>query len=210
MKMNPDEKELVRRSYQFEVRAEQDEQKGSIITGRPIVYNSATDLGWFTEIIERGALDKTDLSDVRFLVNHNTDMIPLARSSRGNIDSTMKLDIDVHGMAIHVNLDTENNSEARALYSAVQRGDITGMSFMFRISEDSWEGLDTDKPTRHITGIEAVYEVSAVTFPAYEATEIQARDKKLLEQARQTIPAVTALELEKARFKALFGGGGNV
>lgn len=203
--MKPDEKEVVRRSYHFEVRAEQDEQNGAVITGRPIVYDSMTDLGDFFEVIDRDALNKTDLTDVRFLVNHDTSMIPLARSSRNNVNSTMKLDIDTYGMAIRVNLDTENNSEARALYSAVQRGDITGMSFMFCVSDCSWENLNTDKPTRHIRSIERVFEVSAVTFPAYEATEIQARDRKLLEQARQACPS-QQLELEKEKFKALFGG----
>lgn len=203
--MKPDEKEIVQRSYQFEIRAEQDEQQGAVITGRPIVYDSMTDLGNFLEVIDRGALDNCDLTDVRFLVNHDTSMIPLARSSRNHINSTMHLDIDTYGMAIRVNLDVENNSEARALYSAVQRGDITGMSFMFCVSQSEWENLNTDKPTRHITGIEIVFEVSAVTFPAYHATEIQARDRKLLEQARQTRPSAT-LELEKEKFKALFGG----
>ena len=110
--MNP-EKELIRRSYSFEIRAEQDENQSRIITGRPIVYNNMTDLGDFFEVIDSGALNRTDLSDVRFLVNHNTDMIPLARASRNNPDSTMHLTVDAYGMAICVNLDTENNSEAR-------------------------------------------------------------------------------------------------
>lgn len=164
-----------------------------------------TDLGDFFEVIDGGALNRTDLSDVRFLVNHNTDMIPLARASRNNPDSTMQMNVDAYGMAIRVNLDIENNSEAKALYSAVQRGDITGMSFMFWISDYEWKDLDMDKPTRHIRGIESVLEVSAVTFPAYEATEIHARDKKSLEKTRQGRPSA-ALELEKEKFRALFGG----
>ena len=61
--------ELIRRSYNFEVRASTDE-KGNLIEGRPIVYDSMTDMGWFKEVIERGALDNADLTDVRFLVNH--------------------------------------------------------------------------------------------------------------------------------------------
>lgn len=72
-------KPLEQRSYNFEVRAEETDA-GNIITGRPIVYNSRTDLGWFDEIIEPGALNNTDLTDVRFLVNHDTSKIPLARS----------------------------------------------------------------------------------------------------------------------------------
>ena len=183
-------KELEKRSFSFEVRAEETEQ-GNIITGRPIVYNSRTDLGFFDEIIDAGALNNTDLTDVRFLVNHDISKIPLARSRRNNGNSTMHLTVDDMGMGIRVTLDTENNSEARALYSAVQRGDISGMSFMFGIRGESWENLETDHPTRHITDISTVVEVSAVTFPAYDSTEISARDKSALENARR--------ELENAR-----------
>ena len=159
--------DLVQRSYSFEVRAEQSE-KGNIITGRPIVYDSRTDLGYFDEIIERGALKDADLRDVRFLVNHDASKIPLARSRRNNENSTMQLTVDNDGMGIRVTLDTENNSEARALYSAVQRGDISGMSFMFGIDSEEWEELDSDHPTRRIKAISTVVEVSAVTFPAYK------------------------------------------
>lgn len=132
-KSRQNDKPLERRSYNFEIRAEETE-RGNIITGRPIVYNSRTDLGWYDEIIEPGALNNTDLTDVRFLVNHDTSKIPLARSRRNNGNSTMQLTVDNDGMTIRVILDTENNSEARALYSAVQRGDISGMSFMFNLN----------------------------------------------------------------------------
>ena len=179
-------KELERRSYSFEVRAEETEN-GNIITGRPIVYNSRTDLGWFDEIIEGGALNKTDLTDVRFLVNHDLSKIPLARSRRNNGNSTMQLSVNEFGMDIRVTLDTENNSEARALYSAVQRGDITGMSFMFSVNDEEWENLDSDHPTRRIKEISTVVEVSAVTFPAYDSTEINARSKEALDSARLAV-----------------------
>lgn len=99
----------------------------------------------------------------------------------------MQLTVDNDGMGIRVNLDTENNSEARSLYSAVQRGDISGMSFMFGIADEEWENLDSDHPTRHIRAISTVVEVSAVTFPAYESTEINARDKSALENARLAV-----------------------
>ena len=67
------------RAFNFEVRAEENDEHGHFLSGRPIVYNSRTDLGWYDEIIEAGALDSTDLRDVRFLVNHDVNMIPLAR-----------------------------------------------------------------------------------------------------------------------------------
>ena len=198
--------QTITRAYNFEIRAENNEKNGDHITGRPIVYNSKTDLGYFDEIIEGGALDKANLKDVRFLVNHDTSMIPLARSRNNNENSTMQLEVDKDGMSIRVNLDTENNSEARNLYSAIKRGDITGMSFMFTIDDDEWENLESDHPTRHIRKIGQVFEVSAVTFPAYEATEISARDKEALDSAKATLDSVKLLdsnkrelELEKAK-----------
>lgn len=178
-----DIKPLESRSIICEVRADESE-KGNIITGRPVVYDSMTDLGCFDEIIEKGALDDTDLTDVRFLVNHDTSRIPLARSRRNNGNSTMKLDVDDKGLTVDVTLDTENNEQAKALYSAIQRGDITGMSFMFSVDDEEWENIESEHPTRRIKKIGTIVEVSAVSFPAYDATSIQARDKAALESAR--------------------------
>ncbi len=207
-------KEMIRRNYQFEIRAEEDEEKGNIIVGRPIVYDTKTDIGgMFEEIIEKGALKEADLSDVRFLVNHDTSKIPLARSRKNSKNSTMQLRQDDKGLEIKVVLDTENNSEARNLYSAIQRGDITGMSFMFGIDDEEWENLDSDYPTRHIKAISTVVEVSAVTFPAYESTQIAARDKSALDNARIAVDTARSesvdtdsenLELEKLKAKYLY------
>lgn len=208
-------KELEHRSYTCEVRAEESEA-GAIITGRPIVYNSKTDLGWFDEIIERGALDNADLTDVRFLVNHDLSKIPLARSRRNTPNSTMQLSVDVEGLAIRVMLDTENNAEAKALYSAVQRGDISGMSFMFGVNDEEWSDIESDHPTRHIREISTVVEVSAVTFPAYKDTTIDARSddameiaKKALENARSALhkdSVDTELNLLQLKTESLFLG----
>lgn len=208
-------KELEQRSYLFDISADENES-GSVITGRPIVYNSRTDMGYFDEIIEQGALTNTDLRDVRFLVNHDTSKIPLARSRRNNGNSTMQLDVDDKGLNIKVVLDTENNADARSLYSAVKRGDISGMSFMFGVDGEEWVNLDTEHPTRHIKSISTVVEVSAVTFPAYEATEINARCKGALDNARSAldnarqqngdaVDTVKELELLKAKTQILGG-----
>lgn len=206
--------DLEQRSYSFEIRAEENE-RGHVITGRPIVYNSRTDLGYFDEVIETGALNNTDLTDVRFLVNHDISKIPLARSRRNNGNSTMLLTVDAEGMGIRVDLDTENNAEARALYSAVERGDISGMSFMFGVRGEEWDNLDSEHPTRRITDISSVVEVSAVTFPAYNATTINARSKEALDSARSALDNVRqqqaepldngTLELEKEKTKILGG-----
>ena len=199
------------RAFNFDVRAEENEQHGHFLSGRPIVFGQRTDLGWYDEIIEAGALDTTDLKDVRFRVNHNTDMIPLARSRNNTENSTMQMSVDADGMGIRVDLDTENNADARSLYSAVSRGDITGMSFMFVVDKDSWDNVDTEHPTRHVRSIRNVMEVSAVTWPAYSQTSIQARGiadaldsaKASLESERAKV-AELKLAKEKIKLKARF------
>ena len=189
------EERVLRLYDNIELRAENNEQYGNYISGLPIVFNASTDLGWYEETIDSHALDNTDLKDVRFLVNHNTDMIPLARSRNNNANSTMQLSVTEEGLRIRANLDTENNMDARALYSAVSRGDMTSMSFMFSIDDDEWTDLDTDYPKRLIKSISKVFEVSAVNFPAYPQTELYTsqrnHDKEALDNAR--------LVLENAR-----------
>lgn len=215
-----------RRSYLCEVRATDDAEREneSIITGRPIVFGVRTDLGWFDEIIESGALDNTDLTDVRFLVNHDLSKIPLARSRNNNMNSTMRLDKIPEGLDMTARIDIKANGDAKALDSAVKRGDISGMSFMFFVDKDAWDDLDSEHPTRHITSISKVVEVSAVTFPAYEATEIYARSNEALESARQTLEsarelraatpaaderaATNELELAKAKLELIKALGG--
>ena len=191
------------RSMEFEVRAERNEQHGTYITGTPIVFNQVTDLGWIREMIEPGALDETDLKDVRFLVGHDTTSIPLARSRNNNANSTMQMSVTERGMEIRVDLDTENNPRAKELYSAVQRGDISGMSFMFTVNKDAWDDLDTDQPLRRITAIGKVFEVSAVTFPAYEGTDIQAAaEDSALESARASLESAKAKLAEERAAQA--------
>ena len=189
------------RAFNFEVRAEENEQHGTFITGTPIVFDQATDLGWYQETIDRGALDNTDLRDVRFLVGHNTSMIPLARSRNNNDNSTMQMSVTDEGMDIRVDLDIENNAEAKALYSAVKRGDISGMSFMFIVDKDSWDDIYSDYPKRTIRSIKTVMEVSAVAFPAYPQTTIQAASEDAtLDSARASLESARK-QLEEEREK---------
>ena len=201
------------RAFNFEVRAEKNEHHGTFITGTPIVFDQATDMGWYEEKIDRDALMETDLKDVRFLIGHNTSMIPLARSRNNNENSTMQMTVTNRGMEIRVDLDTENNAEARALYSAVQRGDMSGMSFMFTVDTDKdiWADTDTDYPKRTIMSIRKVFEVSAVAFPAYEQTDIQAASegqtldsvRASLESAKQKLEEERAAQAETERRTAL-------
>ena len=189
-------KEMVKRSYACEVRAE--EEHAGRIHGLPIVYDSKTDIGgMFEEVIDRGALDKADLTDVRFLVNHDMSGIPLARSRRNNGNSTMKLTHTEKGLEIDVDLDVENNPRAKELYSAIKRGDVTGMSFCFGVNDESWENLESEYPTRHVKEISTVIEVSAVTFPAYEDTSISARDKTALGNAKEAVDTAKRNSLDK-------------
>lgn len=195
------------RMFNFEVRAE-DTDRGHTITGRPIVFGQMTDFGWYDEVIERGALDETDLKDVRLLVNHNVDMIPLARSRNNTENSTMRLMPDENGLGIRADLDTENNADAKSLFSAVSRGDIDGMSFMFTVEKDSWDDPDSEHPTRHILSIRRVFEVSAVNFPAYSRTSIQARGlSDALDSAKESLESerkrLHELERRKKRIKLL-------
>lgn len=186
------------RALEFEVRAGEGEQPGRI-TGRAIVAGKRTNIGPFDEIIDAGALRQTDLRDVRLLVNHNTDMVPLARSRNNTENSTMQLTVDAEGnLDIRADLDIEHNTDAAALYSAIERGDISGMSFMMTVRGENWEDINSNHPTRHVADIERVYEVSAVTWPAYTATRIHARG---LPDALESAEA--ALESERTRIREI-------
>jgi HK97 family phage prohead protease len=187
---------------EFEVRAEQNASSGKkSLVGRPIVYGQIIQYGWRREVIDSGALDeKTDLKDVRFLIGHNTSMVPLARSRNNNVNSTMQLQIVPEGMDIRVDLDTENNQDARTLYSAVERGDITGMSFMFTVDKSTWEEENSDNPLRRIVHIDKVFEVSAVAFPAYDETSLQTASKDSTPEGGES-PLESALRRELQEFR---------
>ena len=210
--------DMERRSYNFDIRSERRDDGGFTLAGTPIVYSSPTDIGgWFREIIEPGALDGADLTDVPLLVNHNDRMIPVARSRRNTPNSTLRLTVTERGLDMEADIDIENNMTSRELASAVERKDMDGMSFRFSISDEEWEGLETDYPTRYIKKFARIGEVSAVTWPAYEATELYARSKEALESARSALesarqqnaaPVDTGLELEKLKAEAKMKGIG--
>lgn len=199
--------ELVTRSYLAEFRAVEEEV--GVIEGTPIVFNQDTVIrDWAGEFIERidpKALAKTDMKDVRLFVNHDMSKIALARSKNGN--GTMSFSVDDSGVHMRAILDIENNAEARALYGAIQRGDLDGMSFGFRVRGQEWKDLESDLPTRTITDISIIHEVSAVNFPAYQQTSISARsteetDYSPLVEAREKRAEETAkIEIEMEKLK---------
>ena len=189
----------------FRAAGKDEEGAGHIVEGLAAVYDQETVIrdcwGEFTEVIRAGAFKDTDFSDVRLLVNHDFNGIALARSRRNNKSdkpNTMQLWVDESGVNIKADLDTENNEQARALYSAISRGDMDGMSFCFYVSREN-EKWNEDLTRREILKVDKVIEVSAVNFPAYEGTNIDSRsldsDRRALDNAR------TRLESQKPKAK---------
>ena len=161
------------------------------LTGWPIVFDTPTtitdaDGRSYTEIIERGALDFADLSDSTLIVNHDETRIPLARTPK-----TMQLEITERGLSMVASLAGDNQT-AREVYSAVKRGDLSGMSFAFTVPENG-SSYDPVTNTRRISRIAKVYEVSIVSHPAYPTTSVEARSA--IEQAQQREDARKALIL---------------
>lgn len=145
--------------------------KALVLTGTPIVFDTPTTIndprGSYTEVIERGALDGADISDTRLLYGHDTARVPLARAPK-----TMELKVTEKGLEMRAVLaDTE---AARSVYTAVERGDLDGMSFAFKVPEGG-DSYDRATNTRKIHKIEKIYEVSVVAFPAYPSASVEAR-----------------------------------
>lgn len=175
-----------------EIRAAQVEKSDGklVITGVPVVFDTPTQindpLGSYTEIIHRNALQGVDLTDTRLLYNHDFSKIPLARSPK-----TMELSVNEKGLQMRAVLpDTE---EGRSVYTAVQRGDLTGMSFSFTC-DDGGSHYDAKTQTRSISKIRKIYECSVVPFPAYQTTSVEARSQ--MNEAEQAEKAKQAAKIK--------------
>ena len=146
-----------------------------VARGYAALFNSEADIGgYFREIIAPGAFaDTLKSADVRALVDHDTGRV-IGRSSSG----TLRLEEDDKGLAVEIDL--PDTSEGRDLAVLLERGDISGMSFGFRVTHDEWDETG-DTPLRTIRAVE-LFEVSAVAFPAYDDTEIGLRS---LESSRK-------------------------
>jgi HK97 family phage prohead protease len=187
-----------------------DEGANGIVSGRPIILNSVTDLGCFREVIDTRALDGADLTDVRLCLNHDTSYV-YARSRNNNPNSTMQISTDSDGLTFTASLALEESPRARDFYTAIKRGDIDKMSFMFSMEDYEWEDVDSDSPIRKITKIGKVFEISAVTFPAYQSTAIEARDAATLDSVKRELDGLRAsrlsasldsdIELAKAKYE---------
>jgi HK97 family phage prohead protease len=196
---------FLQRVFSADVRAAgtDGENTGHIIEGLAAVYEKETRImsangEEFIEIIRAGAFDETDFDDVKFLINHDFNGIALARSRRNNKSNkpnTMQLYTTKEGLCFKADLDTTNNYNSRALYSAVDRGDVDEMSFCFFVSEanERWSRRDGVR-LREIFKVDKVAELSAVNFPAYGGTNINSRsldsDRRALENARAALDNV--------------------
>jgi HK97 family phage prohead protease len=165
---------LERRAF-VECRAEASDN-GKKIRGYPIVFNSlSVDLGGFREIIAPEAVDRTlnEGLDVRALVDHDSSKV-IGRTRAG----TMRLRKDSRGLHMEVEPD-EDISYAKDIMRAVARGDVSGMSFSFRVPKggDVWDN-DGKTVVRTVTDMQ-VSEVSIVTFPAYQQTDVQVAQRSL-------------------------------
>lgn len=146
-------------------------KEGLYLKGTPIVYDTPTTIkesfGEYIEVIRRGALDNADLTDVRLLYNHDLTKIPLAR-----VPKTMGFTLDPAGLSMSAEL--PQTEEGRSVHKAVLRGDLSGMSFSFKVPPGG-DSFDAATNTRTINKIEKVYEFSIVPFPAYPQTSVEAR-----------------------------------
>lgn len=149
----------------FEVRADDD---GVLVEGYAAVFNQATSIGsYFREVIAPGAFSEAiGRDDVVFLINH--EGLPLARTRSG----TLELSQDDHGLKIRTRLDAED-PDVRSIIGKMKRGDLDKMSFAFMPEVQEWDETG-DMPLRTIRKA-ALFDVSIVTTPAYDGTEIGLR-----------------------------------
>ena len=183
-----------------EVRNIQEQPTAPAVEGRRIVEGYAlvfdepsTGLRDFREVIHRGALDGVlEQSDVFALLDHNPSRGVLARANKGT--GSLTLTVDERGLKYSFEVpDTALGAE---VYQGVQRGDIAGSSFSFTVKKDRWERGADGVALRHIDQIEALYDVSPVYRPAYDATTVSVdrRGLEALEAAEQQQAEETAAE----------------
>ena len=162
-------------------------KKPMTLEGYAALYDEETVVGGQRERIQRGAFDGRLNDDVRLLFNHDNNM-PFARTTNG----TLKLSVDERGLYYKANvIDTQ---AGRDLYAMVQRGDVTQSSFAFSISERSF-----DDGVMVIEKVGQLYDVSPVTYPAYEATSVVARKKVETKQPQQDMRKYTLEDLQALR-----------
>ena len=162
------------------------------VVGYGAVFNSeSNDLGGFREYIAPGAFDGRLEDDVRFLVNHDANLI-LARTTNG----TLRLSVDEKGLRYEA--DMPNTSTARDLMELLKNGTISQSSFAFTVEEDSWEVKD-GMNIRTIDKVSRLYDVSSVTYPAYNAasSSVALRSMEEWQEKEEAKKLEESLEAEK-------------
>jgi HK97 family phage prohead protease len=143
-----------------------------VIRGYPIVFNRLSqDLGGFRERILPEAVNRSLKADIYAMVDHDTSKV-IGRTRAG----TLSLRKDNTGLRIEIEPDLEI-SYAKDIVRAVARGDVSGMSFGFRVLEDEWHKED-GKPVRDVIDMD-ISEFSVVTFPAYQDTSVEVAKRSL-------------------------------
>lgn len=167
-----------RRTLHSEFRVEQREDGKKLIRGHAAVFNSETDLGWFRERIAPGAFSESiGKDDVRALFNHDENFI-LGRNTAGTL--TMRED----ERGLYVEIDPPDTQVGRDLVTSIERGDISQMSFGFQTIKDSWE--TEENAAKDLRTLEKVklWDVSPVTFPAYQETDVAVRSHDCWSQSK--------------------------
>jgi uncharacterized protein len=159
-----------------------------VISGYAAVFNSKTSIGdFFEEVISPGAFARTisENGDIRALFNHNWDHV-LGRTKNG----TLKVEEDNRGLKFEVEL--PNTSLARDLAESLRRGDINQCSFGFYATNDTWD-YAVEPAVRTLNEVE-LYEISVVSIPAYEDTEVSLRSKEIDKQVEQRIKILNQIK----------------
>ena len=162
------------------------------VVGYGAVFNSmSNDLGGFREFIAPNAFEGRLEDDVRFLINHDANLI-LARTTNG----TLRLSVDEKGLRYEA--DMPNTSTARDLMELLKNGTISQSSFAFTVEEDSWEVKD-GMNIRTIDKVSQLYDVSSVTYPAYNSasSSVALRSMKEWQEKEEAKKLEESLEAEK-------------
>ena len=155
-----------------------------IVEGYAFKYNQETVLyetsrGFqYREVIEKGALEGADLSDVPFKYNHNDGVFIVARTRNGSLE----LIPDDVGLFIRARfIDTQTG---RDFFKMIQERLIDKMSFAFTEGSEYEDSYGEDFVVHHVKSFRRIWDVSGVDIPAYDATEIYARSIAVLEKRR--------------------------
>ena len=192
--------DVEKRSYAGEVRAESRDDEPTHIIGYGSVFNTMSEVMWgFREIIMPGAFDDVLEDDVRGLFNHDPNFI-LGRSKAG----TLSLSVDETGLKYDI-IAPDNPTIRDLVIAPLKRGDITQSSFAFKIARngDEWYENDDGVIIREIHKISRLYDVSPVTYPAYQEASSTARSLEAWKEARDSGTIAKAVSQKAARERFL-------